>query len=181
MAYEGTLARRQYQSIATAGSELTARIGIDLAHQTIHSGKHFFYSDSIELGAAAIQVYLLTVPAAAYPHVLIFLEGSAVTTFELYEGADRTGTTAQTTYNNNRNSATAAKMTIHKDVSGGTTDGVLLAKSKGGASGGQFRSGSRAGNNEEYILEAGTKYIIKITSGTAGNNINVLAEWYEIF
>jgi len=153
---------------------------IDYAHHEIHAGSHFFYTDSVELASAATQVYLITTPnTTKWPHLLFFFDGSAITQWQFYEGADRNGTTAQTVYNNDRNSLTAATTTVHKDVSGGTTDGSLIYQYKSGAAQGQARSGSDVGNSEEIILKQNTKYLLRVTSGTAANLTNVRLEWYE--
>jgi len=36
-----------------------------------------------------------------------------------------------------------------------------------------------AGRNAEKVLKQGTKYLIRITSGTASNLTNVQLDWYE--
>lgn len=35
---------------------------VDYEHHEIHAGSHYFYSDSVELGSAATQVYMFTTP-----------------------------------------------------------------------------------------------------------------------
>ena len=154
---------------------------IEYPHHEVHSGSHFMYTDAVELGSGAVQEYLITTPnTTKWAHMTFFLDGSAITQFELYEGTDKSGTTLQTVGNNNRNSATTATVTIHKGLAvGGTTDGALLYKYKGGSSTAQSRGASESGNNGEIILKQNTKYILRVTSGTAANLTNVRLEWYE--
>ena len=153
---------------------------IDYAHHEVHSGSHFMYSDSVELDSAGVQDYLITTPnTTKWVHVIVHVDGSAITQFQVYEATDKSGTTLQTVYNNNRNSATLPTVTVHKATSGGTTDGVLLSQYKGGSATNQSKAGTSTGNNEEMILKQNTKYIIRITSGTNDNLTNLRLEWYE--
>jgi hypothetical protein len=153
---------------------------VDYPHHEIHSGSHFTYTDFVELASAATQDYLLTTPnTTKWAHIMFDLSGSAITQFQLYEASDKTGTTPQTIYNDNRNSATSATITIHKGTSGGTTDGTQIRIYKSGASSAQSKSGSGIRSDEEIILKQNTKYILRVTSGTNNNLTNVRFSWYE--
>jgi hypothetical protein len=153
---------------------------VDYGHHEIHAGSHFFYWDAVTLNSSGTQDYLITVPnTTKWPHVIFELDGSSITTFELYEGSDKTGTTLQSTYNNNRNSATTAGMTVHKGTGGGTTDGTLIRKYQGGASQGSARNTSFSRADMETILKQNTKYILRFTSGTSSNLCNCKIIWYE--
>ena len=155
---------------------------IDYAHHEIHTGSHFFYTDSVLLASAGTQDYLITTPdTTKWAHMIIVPDGSAITQFQLYEATDKTGTTAQTVQNRNRNSVTAAGVTVHKGVSGGSTDGTLIWQYKGGAATGvsSRSSANVTRNNSEIVLKQNTKYILRITSGTNDNLTNVMLDWYE--
>ena len=154
---------------------------IDYAHHEIHAGLHFMYTDAVTLGSAATLDYLITTPdTTQWAHMLFFLDGSAITQWQLFEGADKNGTTLQTVGNSNRNSLTAATTLVHKGTGGGTTDGVQIALYKGGSATGSSRqAGSSTRNDGETILKQNTKYILRVTSGTASNLTNVRLEWYE--
>lgn len=153
---------------------------IDYEHHEIHAGSHFFYTDKNTLADTATVVYLITTPnTTAWAHMVFSITGSAITTVDIYEGADRNGTTAQTVYNSNRNSLTAATTTIHKAISGGTTDGTLIWTRMSGSATQQSRSGMEMTRGAEKILKQATKYLIRITSGTASNLTNIQLDWYE--
>jgi hypothetical protein len=155
-------------------------ICIDHAHHEIHDGNAFRYNDPITLASAATQDYLLTVAdTTKWPHYTFSVDGTAITTVEVFEGSDRTGTTLQSVFNANRNSATTAGMTIHKGTSGGTTDGDSIFKYSSGTSSGSTKMEGVAAYDGERMLKQNTKYIIRITSGTNGNLINLRSEWYE--
>lgn len=153
---------------------------IDYAHHEIHSGSHFMYTDCLPLASAATQDYLITTPnTTKWSHMSFEVQGSAITALDVYEATDKTGTTLQTIFNNDRNSATTSVNTIHKGVSGGTTDGTKIWCYKSGAATQQSRSGASSDQASEIILKQNTKYIIRITSGTNDNLVNLALEWYE--
>ena len=153
---------------------------IDYAHHEVHAGRHFMYTDATTIAAAASQAYLITTPdTTRWAHMIFHLDGSAITQWILYEGADRTGITTAATGNNNRNSSLTAGVLIHKGTTGGTTDGTALYTYKGGSATNQARGDTGAGNAEEIILEQDTKYILLTKSYTNDNLTNVRLEWYE--
>lgn len=156
-------------------------IVIDHAHHEIHSGDAFRYIDAITLGSGATQDYLLTVPnTTKWPHFTFSVDGTAVTTVEVFRATDKVGTTLQTTFNADENNLTiTAGLLIHKGVSGGTTDGTSIYKYSSGTATGASKSEGVAAYSSERILRQNTKYLFRITSGTVGNLINFHAEWYE--
>ena len=172
--YDGT-----YQPIIIDGVTHSLVV-IDIEHYMIHAQKHYFYTDSVTLGNAGTQEYLFTTPNSTKEiHMTFAATGSAITQIQFYEAADRTGTTLQTVYNNNRNSLNTATMTVHKATSGGTTDGTLIFQLKSGASGGASRSPSLEQRGHEINLKYNTKYLLRFTSGTADNLCNLQLGWYE--
>ena len=153
---------------------------VDFAHSKIHAGEHFMYTDCLELDSAATQVYLLTTPnTTTLSHLSFSIEGSAITALDVYEGADRTGTTAQTIFNNNRNSLNTSVNTLHKGVSGGTTDGTKIWCHKSGSATNQSLSGASSEQASEIILKQNTKYLLRVTSSTVDNLVNLKLGWYE--
>ena len=154
-------------------------------HGEIHDGNNYFYTDPVTLNAAAVQDYLITTPnTAVRAHFLFDIVYLFVTEIQLYEGADRTGTTLQTTHNSYRPSSNVAATTVHKGTSGGTTDGTLIFNYQGGLPTGAgatlVTQGGTLNGRNEIVLKANTKYILRITSSTAANLINTLLSWYEI-
>lgn len=156
-----------------------ASVSIDINHAKIHAGTHYQYTDIVTLASSASQDYMFTVASSKPAHLTFNVQGTAQTTVSLYEATDKTGTTLQTVYNNNRNSSTVASTTLHKGVSGGTTDGTLIFSIQGGTATGAFSQVSSSRNENEYILKLNTKYILRITSGANGNVISSVINWYE--
>jgi hypothetical protein len=159
-------------------------ISIDEAHHEIHDGDSYFFQDPISLNNGVAQDYLITTPNDTdWHHWRFAIDFLFVTQLQLFEGADRTGTTLQSIQKSNRNSANTSAMTIHKGTSGGTTDGTLIFPYKSGLSTGSganhITSGGGLSGRSEIILKQNTKYILRITSSTDSNLINVGFDWYE--
>ena len=154
-------------------------VALDWVHHETHEGDLFQYYDAITLASAATQDYLITTPnTTTWAHMRFTLDGLAVTKFELFEASDKTGTTLQTAYCSNRNSSNVYTITIHKGTSGGSTVGTKIKIYSSGSSSGSSKTMSSA-TGGEIILKQNTKYILRATSGTADNLINVKLEWYE--
>lgn len=148
-------------------------------HHKIHEEEHYFYSDCITLGNGATQDYMLTVPNdTVRKHFTFKINSSGGITVALFEGGDRVGTTLQTSFNNDRDSGNNAGLIIHKATSGGTTDGTDIHPDCGGSSTGLGSAGIAERENE-LLLKTNTKYIIRVTSGVASNNIATHFDWYE--
>lgn len=156
-------------------------ISIPHDHHEIHDSSTYRYADAVTLASGASQDYLITTPnSTKWPHMTFIVDGTAVTTFTLFEASDKTGTTPQTVWNANRNSTNIATTTVHKGTSGGTTDGTaLVIYSSGTATGSNANNPSIVSHNTEIILKQNTKYILRITSGTTGNLCNLFLDWYE--
>lgn len=153
---------------------------IEYEHHEIHAGSHFFVTDYQTINSGNSVDWLITAPnTTKWAHMVIFVEGTAVTTIVLYEGSDRTGSAALTAVNSNRNSATAATTTVHRGVAAGSTDGTAIWQISGGSATAQSRSGQEGRKENEIILKQNTKYNLKVTSGTAGNIVSVHFGWYE--
>jgi hypothetical protein len=153
---------------------------IDYAHHEIHAGSHFFVTDYQTIGNGSSVDWMLTTPnTAKWAHLTFEVQGTAVTTAVFYEGANRTGTTPLTVFNNDRNSGALSGLLAHRGVSGGTTDGTPFWQMSGGTASAQFRGGPDVRQDTEIILKQNTKYVLKVTSGTAGNVVSVRLRWYE--
>lgn len=152
---------------------------IDYAHHEVHAGSSFYYHDVIKLGNAGVQDYIITVPdTTKWPHFgleIDYNDSSGIT--QIFEATNKIGTTLQTSFNRDRNSATTATTTIHKGQSGGSTDGTRIFWKRVGAG---KQSGGISGTAEERILKRNTKYIIRLTNtATTDNNVTVVFRWYE--
>lgn len=154
---------------------------IDYAHHEIHDGTSFWVDDVVQVDNAATQDYLITTPdTTKYAHWGYEVNGTVGgITIELFEAADRTGTTALTLLNRNRNSATTATLAIHRGQSGGTTDGTRILWATDGTGTAAGKESGKVGEGTERVLKRNTKYIFRITSKVNDNDIAVRFNWYE--
>ena len=166
-------------AISVDGNNLALRVTLS-QHTEIHDGDTFRYCDSVTLGSGGTQDYLLITPNTTHwAHFTFAIDGIAITSMSVFEATDRVGTTPQTIVNANRNSSTSSTVLLYKGTSGGTTDGTLLCGYSSGSSQGQSKQSSSVSHDNEWILKQNTKYIFRITSGTAGNLCNIGMDWYE--
>ena len=155
-------------------------VTIDQVHHQQHEGEAFHYSEVITLGSAAVQDYLLTVPAGKYPHLIYSVDGIYGVTIELYEATGKTQSAAAVSvYNRNRNSAKVPSMTVKKGTDGGSGDGtrILWKRSGSGTSGGKLAAS--VAERSERVLKAATAYIFRLTSAASSNDISIELDWYE--
>ncbi len=187
-----TIDGQQYQCLVTYGKtgDATYQVPrldaathtlqtIDYAHHEEHAGSSFYYHDVLALGNGAVQYYLITTPnTTKWAHFgceIIYNDAAGIT--EIFEGGDRVGTTAQTVFNRDRNSLTAATVTVHKDISAGTGDGTKIFYKRVGTG---KTDGGVSGTAEERVLKQNTKYLLKLTNTSTGtNNTTVVLRWYE--
>jgi hypothetical protein len=156
-----------------------ALVTLPLEHHRVHDARSYSYHDILAMGNGATQDYLVTTPNSAvrchFGYSIDFNDGAG--TFGFYEGSDRTGTTAQTIYNRERNSANTTTITIHKGHSSGAIDGTLIATKRAGS--GKTLAGN-AGTTQERILKANTKYIFRVKNETTTtNNVSITMDFYE--
>jgi len=146
-------------------------------HHEVHHGDHYFYTDSLAVSKNSSQQYMITTPnTTKWAHFLMFVSASVNTTVELFEDGDRTGTTSQTIYNSNRNSANTSGLTLHKGTSGGSTDGTRIYLF---GIGGTEKVGGSGGRETELILKQNAKYILEVTANAENDTITTRLDWYE--
>jgi hypothetical protein len=157
---------------------------IDYAHHELHSGSHFTWgvtSGDLDDGGT-MEFILTTADTAAWPHLLISVTGALDTTVEFFEDTTHTAGAAETSFDNNRNTANTAGMDINVSNDDGA-DGTLLLPERFGidAGGGANRtaSGGQARSEAEWDLRQNAKYLLKVTSNTDNNVVSIKLSWYE--
>lgn len=155
---------------------------IDYEHYAVHLGSSFSVSEYATVGAAATREYILVTPSStAWAHLVWEIQGTLVTTIAFYEDATTSDNgTAITSINRNRNSIAVSGVSIYHTPTL-TGDGNLIYTEKFGVtSGNQIRIGGKSRAAQEIVLKQNTKYLLRITSGTAGNVISTNARWYDL-
>lgn len=149
---------------------------IDHTHHEVHGGSHFTFSAADgDLDAIEVMDYIVTTPdTTKWAHMVIRASGALHTRFELYEDTTHTTNAAQTAYNNNRNSATAATVTVHTSNDDGA-DGTMIFEDEFGVDTG----GGDSRGDQEWVLKQNTKYLVRIDSLTDNNVVSLVLSWYE--
>lgn len=167
---------------------------IDTDHYYIHAGKKFGYGEIVTLGAGATRLITFTTPSVAsgkqvhYRPALITTSADKLT-IELIENnfVNGSGTNKLTSiYNFNRSSSNTTAMQFFNVGETETTPGIVIlpdyiggGTATGGGSGGN-RQGSGNEQQEERVLKVNTNYSVKLTNGSAGNNVvKIFMNWYE--
>lgn len=150
-------------------------VTLDIAHHRVHDGSYFTYSKRQNIGAGASYDILFTAPPAKTAHLFIKIAGDAKGYWTLFEAPTTSAGTTATPFSRNR-------------VITGTPDSTVITTPTVTDTGTQidinvFGSGEKSGgesrNEDEFVLNAGTKYLLRI------NAVNVLdtgikLNWYEI-
>lgn len=155
---------------------------IDRVHQEVHEGHTF--NNSLSTTVIATSTYFITYvnSTAHYAHYQFYIYTSAAATVGLYESPTAASTWAATTsYNHHRGSTNAANLTVRNNVPSSdiTSTGTLLETlSVGGGSNPATFIGGDIQSRQEWILNKGTTYLIKINSAST-NTYTFASKWYE--
>ncbi len=149
----------------------------------LYQGYGYTFTDLQNVNATT-QDWMVTTPNSGTDkkvHLIFDVEGTGEIKFDLYEGADRNGSTELSSYNTNRNSLSDTDTVVHRGTSGGSTDGTVIFTKRMGSTGGFFGSvaaiGTDRGTNA-WIFKPGTKYLFKVE--TFGDiYVTLHLEWFE--
>lgn len=157
-----------------------ADVVIAFDHHEVHHG-HSFKLDDVQAVDTTTQKWMVTTPnTKKYAHMIFDASCTGEMSVLVTEGADRVGTTPLTPINRNRvGTPTEATAIIHRDVSGGATDGATTIKNTRTGATDKFSGmiGESRGQNE-YMLKPNTKYVIAITT-YAAVVVSLHLDWYE--
>lgn len=178
------LTNQHNQSI---GVDLTTRTlqTIEYPHHEIHDGNAYFltYADTIG-DAGTIEIRFQTSNTTKWPHMLFAVSSTGETDVDLYEVTPKTHVAANllTPINRDRNKGMNSEMTFCHTPGGGG-DGNLLGEFLYGLDTGTGSKTVIFGGSEniraELILRQNTAYLLRVTSGTNGNRMTIIFDWYE--
>ena len=157
---------------------------IEYAHHEVHGGSHFtFCASDGDLDSGQVIEFILTTPdTTKWAHLIASAYGALHTKLEIYEDTTHTTGAAQTAYNNNRNSGTAATITINAS-NDDNADGTLIFSSEWGIDTGagtnKKSGGGESRGDSEWVLKQNTKYLVRVESQTADNVADLCLSWYE--
>jgi len=158
-----------------------ANVFVDFAHHELHEGDHFSYISAQDLTNAQVVSFLITTPnTTKWGHFSFDVSAEGEFDLKMYEGAtpdaDGSAVSAPAVINRNRNSVTAATLTITSPTLGAGSRGTLIAVYHSGGR----QIGGTSGTGSEIILKQNTKYWFDLTNATALNNyVSWVVDWYE--
>ena len=148
---------------------------VDQAICKVHAGLSWYVHDVITLDNLESTDYLLTPPAGNdWIHWGYSIDFTGIFVGELFEGATKTGGTAMTTINRDRNSLTASPMTVAKGPLSGSGDGTRIGWVQiGSATGVASKVIASYDSGDKRIFKAGTPYIVRVSSLSNDNVISL--------
>lgn len=157
--------------VGTKPGEL--KLNTNITFESERRGFEFDYYDVITLSSKGVQYYLIETPDTE--KLLHFTMGiyfnDGIGRVNLFEDADREGTTACKMINRDRNSTKKSAGKLHKDITGGTTNGTSIY---------DVRS-LNAEKDDAIILKRNAKYVLKVSNTLETNNgASIGLSWVEI-
>jgi hypothetical protein len=158
---------------------------LEYPHKEIHEGGRYLLTYPVEVDDGNIAELRFKTPnTTKWGHWVAIIDGSGETDVELFETTVKTHVVpnALTPRNRNRNFPDASVMEVcHTPGAGadGTSLAVVNFGTDTGVGGNRVVGGGQSGGRDEIVLKQNTAYLLRITSGTDGNRINVLLDWYE--
>lgn len=151
---------------------------IDYAHHEIHSGSHYLAGHFATIQSGASLDLQITAPSSSKGvHLIARAAASDIADLYFYEGATSTGGTPVSALNRNRFAAASkpATATVVHTPSVSAVGTQLAAYPINGS-----KTGSgEVRDAEEWVLLAGTKYLLRVTSGANANKVAIAFDWYE--
>lgn len=171
--------RTKAVTVSTDGAkerlDVSTKDDLDVA---ITNGNAYSHADIHTLGNNVTYYHLLIVPNTATRIRFSFnIASTGPVKVQFYEAPTTTANgTAADEINRDRNSVNVASMTMFQDPTV-TVDGTLLQEFSLGATG-----GAKAGATETrvWVLKQNTKYLVKLISGQASNEISTELFWVEV-
>ena len=158
-------------------------------HHEVHEGKSFFVSVyDVDLDTSDTLALSLLTPALTKIHVLVLIDNTSTSLFEIIEGATNVDGSNIPVYNRDRNSATTSEImsskltptpnvvTTGSTFTGGTTIHSQVIRELGG---GKEKIGGATRGSAEIILKVNTIYAFRLTGLADNGSANVGISWYE--
>lgn len=168
----------------TIPTSIISTPSIDIAHHRIHEGNHFVVH-KVSTGIVAPKYFLIIPPPPLIVrdivemHLIFEIDSDMGGTLEFFEDPIITSNgTALTVINNNRRSSTTSQVEVFEDPIV-ASDGNSLFQERKGTVTTEAILGEFERDDEEFILDPTSVYIMKFTPLGAGANITMELNWYD--
>ena len=169
------------QRIAQNISTTNGKTATDV-HQRIHSANYWNFGDNVNLGSGGVRDILIITGATKKAHIYATVQAFNVSSnktisVDVYEGTTVSANgTGLTIFANNRGNILVPELTAFHTPTV-TTTGTAIMPTRIGKDEMQLFS-TRPG--EEYDFNSNTKYLIRITSLIANNDVRFNSGFYEV-
>lgn len=156
---------------------------IQYAHHEIHEGNAFLvvYS-ALADDTDAVEIRIETPAGDKRAHMLISIDSALACTVELWMNTTKTDVVGNrlTAMNRDHDSVKQSILTICHTPAGAQAGSADLQQYIGSASvSGKTDTGGGTGSRAEFLLAAGSAYLIKATSRADNNALSIVLDWYE--
>lgn len=170
----------------TVPTSIISKPELDIAHQRIHEGNHFFIHRIATGINMANPKYFLIIPPPVQPdgsviemHIIFEVITDIGGTLGFFESPTVTSNgTELTIINNNRRSSTSSLCQIFENPIV-ANDGTSLFEERSGTTTSGTELGEFERNDEEIVLHQADTYILKFTPLADGANITMEINWYD--
>jgi len=163
-----------------------ARVTIAFQHHEVHEGNHYTVAVvDTDVDIAGPKYVRITAPdTATRIHFMGVASADGASLVEFYEDPTiLAGGTALVEHNNNRNSVNVATATALEDTTtqAPNNDGTLLFAGRIGGTGlASTRFAGSVADREEWILNQGEDYLVKVTVDADNTEVAIVLTWYEV-
>lgn len=152
---------------------------LDNEQYRIHEGQHFFATDhDNDIDVETSKYWHVIAPDSSTDvHLKFTLHLDDPGKIEVFEAPTTTANgTSITVFNNDRNSANTADLTLYSDPTV-SADGNLIYVERIGTN---KSAGGKLRRNQEIILKYSAAYLIKVTTDANDNEASIEFHWYEV-
>ena len=172
--------------VAIVDGNTGAIVTIEYPHHQIHDGKHFQYSEVVDLPVNNVLDIQITTPnTTEWTHMTAEFDVENETEWWVYENVTiNVAGAAVNEYNTNRNSANVATTVLatitNADIANANADTAIAGATFlfHGIAGAGKKVGGQGSSRQELILLQNEDYTIRFESTVAGY-VSFLIRWYE--
>jgi hypothetical protein len=171
----------------TLPTTIIAESSIDLSHERIHEGNHFYVRKVITgLNAGVAKNFLIIPPSEAEVssdtvliHIIYGVFANPGADIAFFEGSTVSSNgTEITPINNNRASDTTSVTKVFEDPVI-TSVGTQISEDRAGTPADLGMGGRLNRDEDEIILRPGTNYIFRVTPLADNTDIRITLDWYD--
>ena len=173
-------------NVITFDANTGAIVTIEFPHHQIHDGKHFQYSEVVELPINnVLDIQITTTNTTEWAHMTAEFDVESETEWWVYENVTiNVAGAAVNEYNTNRNSANGATIVLatitNANIANANADTAIAGATFlfHGKAGAGKKVGGQGSSRQELVLLQNEDYTLRF-SATGAGYVSFLIRWYE--